>query len=380
MVARLALAVTFVLVLCLVGAGSARAADFRSDTDLTIPATEQVNDDLYTAAETTTIAGHVTGDVLATGNKLTISGRVDGTVNALVGTAELSGFIGGNVRVGGGTVKISGPVSGDVEVAAGTLEIEPTGSVAGDIYLASGTLRVNGPVSGKIRGNASDITLNSTVGGAVHVVAKEIALGPNARLAQTLDYTSPDPVTMATGAVVAGQIKHTVSDRFYPGSDVVAWLFSPLFRLLSLLVAGLVLVLLFPAIAASVGDGIWRSPLAAIVAGILAIVLALVLIVVLAATVVGIPVALLGLGLYVAIWYLSQVFAGLAIGRLILPKRWDVAGRGYNLLAMAIGVVAIAAIRQIPVANLDAIVSAVCGVLAFGGVVAASHVRRRGYA
>lgn len=380
MIARLALAAFCVLAVSLSLAGGARAADFRSDNDLTIPATEKIDDDLYTAADTTTIAGQVTGDVLATGNKLTITGRVGGSVNALVGTADITGFIGGNVRAGGGTVKIAGPVSGDIQVAAGTVEIEPTGSVAGDIYLASGTLRVDGPVSGKIRGNANDIVINAAVGGEVHVVAKTIALESKARLAQSLSYTSPDPVTMAAGAAVAGPIKHTVSDRFYPGSDYVAWLFSPLFRLLSLLVAGLVLVVLFPGIAGSVGDGIWRSPLVAVVAGILAVALAPVLIVLIGVTVVGLPIALIGLALYIAIWYLSQVFAGLAIGRLVLPKRWDAGGRGYNLLAMALGVVAVAAIRQIPAPHLGAIVSAICGVLAFGGVVAASHARRRAYA
>src|SRR5690242_12652647 len=111
MIVRLALVALCVLTVSLGLAGGARAADFRSDNDLTIPATERIDDDLYTAAETTTITGQVTGDVLATGNKLTITGRVGGSVNALVGTAEISGFIGGNVRAGGGTVKIAGPVS-----------------------------------------------------------------------------------------------------------------------------------------------------------------------------------------------------------------------------------------------------------------------------
>ena len=66
-------------------------------------------------------------------------------------------------------------------------------------------------------------------------------------------------------------------------------------------------------------------------------------------TIVGAPIGLIGFGLYFSVLYLSQVFLGLAIGRLILPSRWDTTSRGYNLLAMVIGVLILGGIRLIPV-------------------------------
>ena len=355
----------------------AEAADFRTGGDLTIGPTEQIADSLYTAARTTTIAGRVTGDVIATGQTLTISGRVDGGVNALVREADITGVVGGSVRVAGGTVKISGQVSGDVLVASGTLEIAKTGTVSGDIILASGTLRVNGPVSGGIRGNASTVTIDATVGGDVDLVVKNISLGPAARIAGEFDYTSPNAASELPGATVAGPTKHTISDRFYPGSDIKAWLFSPLFRLLSILVTGVVFVLVFPAMAAAGADGVRRSPVLAILLGILAAVIAPVAIVLLGITIVGLPAALLGIVVYLTVLYLSQVFVGLAIGRWLLPKSWDVGGRGYNLLAMAIGVAAIGGLRLIPAPYVSGVISVVVGVLAFGGVVSAANNARR---
>jgi len=86
---------------------------------------------------------------------------------------------------------------------------------------------------------------------------------------------------------------------------------------------------------------------------------------------------LLGIVVYLTVLYLSQVFVGLAIGRWLLPKSWDVGGRGYNLLAMAIGVAAIGGLRLIPAPYVSGVISVVVGVLAFGGVVSAANNARR---
>jgi cytoskeletal protein CcmA (bactofilin family) len=357
---------------------NATAADFRTGTDITIGPAEQITDSLYTAGQNTTIAGRVTGDVIATGKYLNITGRVDGAVNALVVNADISGIVGGSLRVGGGDVTISGQIIGDVLVASGSLEITKTGSVSGDVLLESGSLDVSGPVSGEIKGNASDVTINAPVSGGVDVAVKTISLGSLARIAGEFDYTSPDSVTTAPGATVSGVTKHTTSDRIYPGSDIKAWLFSPLFRLLSLLVTGVVFVVVFPAMAAAGADGIRRSPLVALLLGVLAAIFTPIGIVLLGVTIVGLPAALLGIIATLTVLYLSQVFAGLAIGRWILPKTWDAAGRGYNLLAMAIGVVLIGVARLIPAPHLSSAISVLVALLALGGVVsAARHARRR---
>jgi hypothetical protein len=97
--------------------------------------------------------------------------------------------------------------------------------------------------------------------------------------------------------------------------------------------------------------------------------------VLLLATVVGIPIALIGAAFFAAALYLSQVVVGLALGRAILPKRWDTAGRGYNLLAMTIGVIALAALRLIPVPLLGTGIAALTAVFGLGAVVVG--LRRR---
>ena len=359
----------------------ARAADFRSGNDITVGPTAQVDDTLYAVGQTVTIAGHVTGQVIAAGDTLTISGRVDGDVNAAASTGTISGVMGGSVRIAGGTITILGQVKGDLLVVSGTVTIAPSGFVSGDVIIASGTVKVNGPVAGKVRGKAASLSINSTVGGKVDVVVSNISLGPAARLTGGLRYSSSDAVVVTTGALITGIPQHDLmSDRLFPGRNLRAWLywlFSPEFRLLSILVSGGVFVAILPTMAVAGADGIRRSPLIALLVGVLTAIFAPVALVLLGATLVGLPAAILGFIGYFVVLYLSQVIAGLAIGRWLLPKNWDVTGRGYNVLAMAIGVVLIGAVRFVPLANVNRGVSLVVDVLALGGVVSAARYARR---
>jgi hypothetical protein len=147
--------------------------------------------------------------------------------------------------------------------------------------------------------------------------------------------------------------------------------------LLAGLIAGLVIVMLVPRTAASVADAARLAPLTSFLLGILLAVFLPVLVAVLFATVVGIPIALILLILLVSVVYLSQVFLGLAIGRLILPSSWDVAGRGYNLLAMALGVCLLAGLRMIPAPFIDTAIASISAVVALGAVAVAIRAGRR---
>jgi hypothetical protein len=66
--------------------------------------------------------------------------------------------------------------------------------------------------------------------------------------------------------------------------------------------------------------------------------------------------------------YLSQVFVGTAIGRWILPDSWGDSGRGFNLLAMALGVILLGALRLIPVPAVGFIIAAITALLGLGAV------------
>jgi hypothetical protein len=56
---------------------------------------------------------------------------------------------------------------------------------------------------------------------------------------------------------------------------------------------------------------------------------------------------------------------------MILPGSWKAGSRGFNILAMAIGVIVIGAIRMIPAPYISPLVALVVAILGVGGVLTA---------
>jgi hypothetical protein len=137
-----------------------------------------------------------------------------------------------------------------------------------------------------------------------------------------------------------------------------------------------VVVLVMPRSAAAVADVLRASPLQTVLLGLGLVVGVPVLMTVLIITFVGLPIALIGIALYFSTLYLSQVFVGLAMGRLILPRSWGDQGRGYNLLAMTLGVIILSGLRLIPIPYLGWIIGALVAITGLGAL--ALGLTRRG--
>lgn len=353
------------------------AAEVRSGETPEIPASQTIDDDLYIAGGTVKIAGRVTGDVVAAGGDIEISGQIGGSLQVLGGDVEITGDVAGAVRLLAGDITISGDVGRDVVVAGGNVTLRNNGTVGGDVIVAGGDVELLGAVNGEVKGNVGTLAINNRVGGDVRVTADEVRLLSKARIGGDLRYASRNEASLALGAAVAGETVRTEPERFYPGDNVAAWLTSGLFRIFCGLITGLVVVMLLPRAAASVADAVRTAPLTSFLLGLLLIVVLPVFFTVLLVTVVGIPVALVGFAVFFSVLYLSQVFLGLALGRVILPSRWDTNSRGYNLLAMVIGVLIIGGLRLIPVPYAGGIIALVTAVLGLGAFVLAIRSARR---
>jgi len=366
---------------CLVGLLSpgeqARAAEYRSGDITTIPSTETIDGDLYITGRTVNIAGRVTGDVVAIAGEVNVTGQVEGSLQVVGGSLDITGDVGGSVRAAGGDVTISGDVGRDVVMASGSLTVRGGGAIDGDLLIAGGDIEVLGPVSGDIRGVSNTMTIDSRVGGSVDITAEEVVLLSKARIVGDLTYASKKTVSVATEATVTGETNRTEPSQYFVGDSVTSWLMSPLFRLLCALIAGLVLILLLPIASAAVADAARLAPLTSLLLGLVLLIVAPFGLTVLMFTVVGVPIALIGFIVYFSILYLSQVFLGLAIGRLILPSSWDTRSRGYNLLAMTLGVLIIGGLRMVPFPWVGNVIAAASAVIAIGAVSVAVRAARR---
>ncbi len=354
------------------------AAEFLRDDEPRVAQGETITEDLYVLGGDTEIAGTITRDaIVATGQfDLTSTGRIDANLNLAAGQVTLAGSVGRSARIAAGEVEITGSIGADLVVVAGQVDISRGAVIRGDVILAGGDVTIRGDVGGDIRGAAGDLEIDSNVSGNVDVSVSNLSLGPQARVTGAIEYSSDNDIDQDAAAIVTGTVDQQEPNPMSPGTSGVTWLTLKMFRLLSALVAGLIIVLVVPRLSVSIANAARFSPLGSFVRGLILIFAIPIAAAILFITIVGIPISLILLVAFVVTLYLSQVFVGLALGRFILPDRWGDLGRGYNLLAMTIGVIILFAPRFIPLPFLDSAISVIVALVGLGAAMVGVTMRR----
>jgi cytoskeletal protein CcmA (bactofilin family) len=343
----------------------ALAGDTRSANEVIIGQGEIVSDDLYIAAGTVEFAGDARRDVNIAAGRVTLGGSIDGSVNLASGRADIDGTIDGSLRILSGRVEITGTIGGDVVVAGGQVELLSSGQVNGNLIVAGGTVDLRGRVNGDVTGYAGNVTLGGTFQGAVDVNTSNLEILNTARISGPVTYVSRQDADVDNSAQLTQGIERDEVDPWGNGSNPLGRASGSLLRTLWALIAGALIVLAAPRLANQLGSN-GKRIVRSLVTGIIALVVVPIVAVVLMVTVIGIPAGVILLAMYFVALYLSQVFVGMAIGRMILPNGWNDGTRGFHLLAMTLGVLIIGALRFLPLPYVYSILAFVITIWGIG--------------
>jgi len=285
-----------------------------------------VNGDVVAVGNTINISGPVTGDVVALGSTINISGDVSGSVFAAGSNVKISGKVGNSIRTAGSNVEIESLVEHNVWAAAATITLGENAKVGWDLFGVGASVIVNGPVEGNIWTAAKSLLLASTVGKDVtaSIDSKgQAMLLDQAVIAGNLNYRSAnqDQLTILPGATVTGETIHSFwqqPDVDFKGALNAAVLFFKVVYLFSLLAIGLIIISLIPKKVVEVQQEMIKHPGRSLVWGLIFILLTPLVIFLLLFTLIGIPIALILLALYLIILYISKVFVGFTLGLWVL--------------------------------------------------------------
>jgi len=331
-------------------------AETRTAGEVVIGPGERIAEDVYIAAGTVEFNGQAGRDVNIAAGEATIDGTIGGSAQLATGQTEITGTIDGSLRILSGSVRISGSVGGDVVMAGGQLELTSSGQIGGNLIVAGGEVDLRGTVAGDVSGYAMQATLGGTLGGSVDINTSDLSVLNTARINGPVTYGSRQEADVDANAQLAQGIEQQELDPWGDGENPLSRASGSLLRTLWALVAGALLVVAAPRLANQLGSN-GKRLLPSFLMGLLAVIAVPVVAFVLLVTVIGIPAGLILLALYFAALYLSQVFVGITIGRFVLPGGWNDGSRGFHLLAMTLGVVALGALRLIPVPYLHSILS-----------------------
>jgi len=295
-----------------------------------VPEGEVVREDLYAIGERVIVEGVIEGDLFVITGHLTVAGRVEGDVTGLVGgPATISGEVTGSVQLAAVTVSISGLVRDDL--AAASTETSISGSVGRDALLFSGDVANDGLVGRDIRAQAFRMEINGSVGHDVKVRVDTLILGNDAIVIGDVFYKASDDAQVAPGAVVTGGLNRR--DALAP---VWAKAVTRVFAILSIfgfVMAGLIGQWLFRGTSRRAVAVVGSRPGRAALVGLGAVLVIPILILPLFLTLVGIPIGLTLLIVWLIALFLGPLPAVTWLGKAV------VSGRGGLALGLVVGAV-----------------------------------------
>ncbi|MGB3375388.1 MAG: polymer-forming cytoskeletal protein [Microbacterium sp.] len=255
-------------------------------TGLTVDVSGEVDGDVYVAGQSVTISGDVTGDVIAAAQTITVTGTVDG-----------------NVRLAGQDVTITGTVAHSGTVFAANLTVSDPASFGDDVVGAVSGARIDGEIGRDLLVSVGRLSIDGSIGG-------------------NLTYTSDNDARITEGAV-AGTIERLEPTRIpkvevSPWAAIVGWLLGLLYALVALSLVTLLAGLLFPRWLQQVTGHLLPSPGKALLVGFVATIAIPGALLSLLVTIVGAPLALFGILVWLLLTLASFVYAAFYLGRLVL--------------------------------------------------------------
>ncbi len=346
---RLSLALMIAFIVALIGAPAAFAADFRTDTSISIGDDEVINDDLYLFGTTITVNGIVNGDLFAAGNSLTVNGVVNGNVFLMGQEVIVNGTVSRGARITANSATIAGSIGEDLLLLANSTGIHGGATIGRDLIATVASLTLDGEVQRRFAGNAQTVTLNGSVGSNVDIGVEDLTITEDASIGGDLTYRSNEMAEIAGGADIGGDVNHEMAAETDIETGFSIGSFVPsIIGLIMTAVYGTALLLIFPRLTVTASNQLLQNPIMSIGMGIVFLIVVPIVSVLVMITVIGIPLGLIALLLYGIALFSAQVFVGMTLGRLILSFFSDGNRRMIQFLGLLLGLLILFGVSFIP--------------------------------
>jgi len=292
----------------------------KAEEDLKI--TESVLEDAYLAGGRVSVEAPVEGDLAVAGGDIFVKENVSEDVLFLGGRIHFTGSVNDDFRAGGGEIIIEGEVGDDVLIGSGHIKILKTAVIKGDLAIGSGEVFLGGTVLGNSNIAAGIITLSGTIEGNVSLVAEEIIVEEGTIINGNLFYSAPQ-VIPELEEVVKGEVTHGIWEEIKEKHRSTIFLFGLTFTLsnfLFLLIFGGLLFFALEKFWRQTGEELRSHPWISLLKGFLYFVAMPFVIIILLITVLGLPIALFSLFVYIFSFVFFEllgtvVFTGLFVSK-----------------------------------------------------------------
>lgn len=317
------------------------------------PAERDFGADHFVAGARVTLKQPVAGDLIAAGGNVEVDEPVNGDAVVAGGNLRFTANVGQSLYATGGQLRVDGKVGRNMRIAGGQVHLGPQAQVGGNISVGGGQVDIDGHVKGYLQAAGGQIAINGAIDGDVLASAGVIELGPKSRIGGKLRYASDKELKRDAAAVILGGIERLAGNETgssyakagYGIGRVAGWIWSVGLMLLAALI-----VAVFPGFCERVSASIQTRFGMSVLVGFIVLVCVPVAVIILLSTVIGIPLGLLAMGIYLVSLLPGYVSAGIGLGDWALRRlRTGLAERtAWRAGAAALAILVIALLARIP--------------------------------
>jgi cytoskeletal protein CcmA (bactofilin family) len=295
----------------------------------------------------------VAGDAFAAGCSVDVDAAVEGDALAAGGNVRIGAPIGQTLYAAGGNLTVSAPIGRSARIAGGQVEIGPKAQIGGNVTVGGGDVRILGAVRGYVRAAGGRVLIDGPVDGDVLATSGTLELGPNARIGGKLTYASREDLARDAAAQVKGGVERLQIEGGWPVPAQAqrslgrrgGWVWS-----IGLMVIAGLLVAAWPAFQARVSEALRRRAGMSLLLGFVALVCIPAAALILLFTIIGVPLALITVALYLALLLVAYVSTGIGLGDWALarfaPAR--ASQRMWRIAAAVLGMLALSLLGRVP--------------------------------
>lgn len=293
-----------------------------------LPADETFEGNLFFAGNTITIDGQVRGDVAVAGNEININGKITGTLVAAGSNITLGekADISGNAFIGASNVTINGKIAKNTYLGCSNLTIGEKGELGQDLYAGSSVVVINGKIGRDLFAGTSTTTISGKIGRKTSLELETLTINKEAEMEGDVVYRSEKDAQISDEAKITGSVEKK-KPRFQEKKEnkqaaVASYITGKLYRLLMILLVALVLVFLAPRTTRTISESITKNFWTNLLAGIIVFVITPILAALLLITIIGIPISIFLVFVYIVVLYISKIFVGTIAGIYLIERAW----------------------------------------------------------
>ncbi|MCX6792430.1 MAG: polymer-forming cytoskeletal protein [Candidatus Falkowbacteria bacterium] len=346
---------------------SAKAIMFKADDSTYIAKDQVVSGSLFAAGSSITVDGKVQGDLICAGQSITVNGTVDGDVICAGQSITINGNVGGTVRAAGNSIVIAGKVSRNVMAAGASVSLAPNAQIGWDLQFASAMTEIRGKVNRDVDGAGANTIIAGNVGRNVYLMLDDnrqnekdnqgptLTVTKEAAINGSLTYHAKNDAKIEDGSSIKGSVekkalnfdKKKTEDK---GGMAIAWLWYIVLSIFAAVAFGLVVVSLMPKTIEGLSDLMLAKPWPAIGWGFAVLFLTPFAVIILMITMIGLPIGLTLLALWILLMYPAKILVAIMLGRKITDKcRLLKRYKGSLIASMIFGIIVAWLIFSIPV-------------------------------